>query len=253
MTLTASPTLIASHRGGSLEAPENSPTSFRHTAGLGVEQVEFDIHPTADGHIVVIHDATLDRTTDGSGPVAARTLAELRRLAIRGTAADRIMTLPEVIEVFRPTGIALRMEVKSDVEHQPYPGLLAQALRLIDAAGMRGRTVVTSFLAPIVAEAVQAPGLLGRIWLVAPVVMDDAGLEGVIAAAEAHAIGHVGIRASRLDERVRDRLRDAGLGVGAWAVNDEASVRRMLDLGVEVFTTDIPTRALALRDHRNKS
>jgi glycerophosphoryl diester phosphodiesterase len=240
-------TLIASHRGGSLEAPENSPTSFRHTAGLAVEQVEFDIHPTADGHIVVIHDATLERTTDGQGPVAARTLAELRKLTIAGTASDRIMTLPEVIELFRPTGIALRMEVKSDVDHQPYPGLLAQALKLLDAAGMRGRCVVTSFLAPIVGEAVQAPGLLGRIWLVAPVIMDDCGLEGVVAAAEAHAIGHVGIRAPLLDGRVLAHLRAAGLGVGAWAVNDADSVRRMLELGVEVFTTDIPTTALALR------
>lgn len=245
-------TLIASHRGGSLEAPENSPTSFRHTAGLAVEQVEFDIHPTADGQIVVIHDATLERTTTGSGPVAARTLAELRAVTIKGTAADRIMTLPEVIELFRPTGIGLRMEVKSDVEHLPYPGLLGQALRLLDAAGMRGRTVVTSFLAPIVAEAVQAPGLLGRIWLVAPVVMDDAGLEGVVAVAEAHAIGHVGIRANRLDGRVLAHLRAAGLGVGAWAVNDADAVRRMLDLGVEVFTTDVPTMALVLRESRNK-
>lgn len=243
-------TLIASHRGGSLEAPENSPTSFRHTAGLAVEQVEFDIHPTADGHIVVIHDATLERTTDGTGPVAGRTLAELRRLTIKGTAAERIMTLPEVIELFRPTGIDLRMEVKSDAGHQPYPGLLAQALRLVDAAGMRGRTVVTSFLAPVVAEAVQAPGLLGRIWLVAPAVMDDAGLDGVVAVAEAHAIGHVGIRANRLDARVQAHLRAAGLGVGAWAVNDAESVRRMLDLGVEVFTTDIPTQALAIRAGR---
>jgi len=240
-------TLIASHRGGSLEAPENSPTSFRHTAGLGVEQVEFDIHPTSDGHIVVIHDATLERTTDGVGSVAARTLAELRRLVIKGTQTDRIMTLPEVIELFRPTGIGLRMEVKSDVEHQPYPGLLGQALRLLDAAGMRGRTVLTSFLAPIVGEAVQAPGLAGRIWLVAPVVMDDCGLEGVVAAAEAHAIGHVGIRANRLDGRVLAHLRSAGLGVGAWAVNDADSVRKVLALGVEVFTTDIPTTALALR------
>ena len=244
-------TLIASHRGGSLEAPENSPTSFRHTAGLAVEQVEFDIHPTADGQIVVIHDATLDRTTNGTGPVAAKTLAELRALTIAGTADDRIMTLGEVIELFRPTGITLRMEVKSDVEHQPYPGLLAHALRLLDAAGMRGRTVVTSFLAPIVAEAVQAPGLAGRIWLVSPVIMDDCGLEGVVATAEAHAISHLGIRASRLDARVAAHLRAAGLGVGAWAVNDEASVRKVLDLGMEVFTTDIPTRALALRAERN--
>lgn len=244
-------TLIASHRGGSLEAPENSPTSFRHTAGLAVEQVEFDIHPTADGQIVVIHDATLERTTNGSGPVAARTLAELRQLVITGTADDRIMTLAEVIELFRPTGITLRMEVKSDVEHQPYPGLLEHALRLIDAAGMRARCVVTSFLAPIVGEAVQAPGLAGRIWLVSPVIMDDCGLAGVVAAAEAHAIGHVGIRASRLDGGVAEYLRGAGLGVGAWAVNDAASVKRVLDLGMEVFTTDIPTTALAIRAERN--
>ena len=243
-------TLIASHRGGSLEAPENSPTSFRHTAGLAVEQVEFDIHPTADGQIVVIHDATLERTTNGSGPVAARTLAELRQLVITGTADDRIMTLAEVIELFRPTGITLRMEVKSDVEHQPYPGLLEHALRLIDAAGMRARCVVTSFLAPIVGEAVQAPGLAGRIWLVSPVIMDDCGLAGVVAAAEAHAIGHVGIRASRLDGGGAEYLRGAGLGVGAWAVNDAASVKRVLDLGMEVFTTDIPTTALAIRAER---
>ncbi len=240
-------TLIASHRGGSLEAPENSPTSFRHTAALAVEQVEFDIHPTADGQIVVIHDATLDRTTNGTGPVAAKTLAELKALTIAGTAADRIMTLAEVIEVFQPTAITLRMEVKSDVDHQPYPGLLQQALRQLAGAGMLGRTVVTSFLAPVVAEAVLAEGLQGRIWLVAPVIMDDCGLDGVIATAEAHAITHVGIRAPRLTPEVAAYLRAAGLGVGAWAVNDAESVRRMLALGVEVFTTDIPTTALALR------
>lgn len=240
-------TLIASHRGGSLEAPENSPTSFRHTAGLAVEQVEFDIHPTADGQIVVIHDATLDRTTDGQGPVAARTFSELRRLTIKGTVADRIMTLAEVAELFRPTGIDLRMEVKSDVAHQAYPGLLEQALGVLDGLGMRGRTVVTSFLAPIVGQAVQAAGLAGRIWLVSPAVMDDCGLEGVVATAEAHAIGHLGIRANRLDGRVMAHLRAAGLGVGAWAVNDAESVRKVLDLGVEVFTTDIPTVAVGLR------
>ncbi len=60
-------TLIASHRGGSLEAPENSPTSFRHTAGLGVEQVEFDIHPTADGQIVVIHDVDRLKCRESGG------------------------------------------------------------------------------------------------------------------------------------------------------------------------------------------
>ena len=86
-------TLIASHRGGALLWPENSPTAFRETAALPVDQVEFDIHPTADGEIVVIHDATLDRTTTGTGPVAARTLAQLRALSLKVTEDDHMMTL----------------------------------------------------------------------------------------------------------------------------------------------------------------
>ena len=59
------------HRGGALVWPENSPTAFRNTAALPVEQVEFDVHPTTDGRLAVFHDPTLERTSDGTGPVAA--------------------------------------------------------------------------------------------------------------------------------------------------------------------------------------
>src|SRR5271170_593905 len=102
-------TLIASHRGGALLWAENSPTAFRKTAALPVDQVEFDIHPTADGEIVVIHDATLDRTTSGSGPVAARTLAELKALLLKVTEDEHMLTLAELVAVFAPTAIRLRM------------------------------------------------------------------------------------------------------------------------------------------------
>jgi len=239
--------LIASHRGGSLEWPENSPTSFRNTAALPVDQVEFDIHPTADGEIVVIHDPTLDRTTNGTGPVATRTLAELRGLTLNGTAGEHMLTLTELVALFAPTTIALRMEVKYDHEHVPYPGLLERALIVLDAAGMRGRTVVTSFPAATVAQAVATPGLAGAIWLVAPPVQDDIGLDGIAAVAAAIGARAVGLRENRLDASVNRRLRARGLAVGAWAVNDEAAIRKVLGLGVDVFTTDIPTRALALR------
>jgi len=240
-------TLIASHRGGSLEWPENSPTSFRNTALLPVDQVEFDIHPTADGEIVVIHDATLDRTTSGTGPVAARTLAELRAMKLNGTAGEHMLTLAELVALFAPTAITLRMEVKYDHEHVPYPGLLKQALTVLDAAGMRGRTVVTSFPAATVAQAAATPGLAGAIWLVAPPVQDDIGLDGIAAVAAAIGVRAVGLRQTHLNASIFGNLRARGLAVGAWAVNDEAAIGKVLDLGVDVFTTDIPTRALALR------
>jgi glycerophosphoryl diester phosphodiesterase len=240
-------TLIASHRGGALLWAENSPTAFRNTAALPVDQVEFDIHPTADGEIVVIHDATLDRTTTGTGPVAARTLAQLRALSLKVTEDEHMMTLGEVAQLFTATAIALRMEVKPDHLHHPYPGLLPQALAVLDAHGMRGRTVVTSFQADTVAEAITMQGLADVIWLVSPRVQDDIGLGGIVAVTEEIGVRTVSLRANRMDERVVAEFRARGLSVGAWAVNDDETIRRMLELGVDVFTTDIPTRALALR------
>jgi len=82
---------IASHRGGALLWPENSRIAFEQTAKLPVEQVEFDVHPTRDGKLVVIHDDTLDRTTDGAGPVAARDWAELQRFTLKGTGGQRML------------------------------------------------------------------------------------------------------------------------------------------------------------------
>lgn len=240
-------TLIASHRGGSLQWPENSPTAFRNTAALPIDQVEFDIHPTADGEIVVIHDATLDRTTEGSGPVAARSLAELRAIALKQTGGEHMLTLAALAALFRPTPITLRMEIKPDPDHRPYPGLLGQALTVLDAAGMRQRTVITSFQAETVAEAARSGGIAGAIWLVAPLVQLDIGLEGIAAVARERGIASVGLRISHLDTPALVQLRGAGLGVGAWAVNDEAAIRHALGLGVDVFTTDLPSLALAVR------
>jgi glycerophosphoryl diester phosphodiesterase len=240
-------TLIASHRGGALLWAENSPTAFRNTAALGVDQVEFDIHPTADGEIVVIHDATLDRTTSGSGPVAERTLGELKALSLKVTEDEHMLTLAELAAIFAPTDIALRMEVKADQAHVPYRGLLAQALEVLDAQDMRARTVVTSFQADVVAEAATIEGLAEVIWLVSPAVQDAIGLGGIFAVAAEVGVRSVSLRANRMDANVLGALRSRGLSVGAWAVNDDETIGRMLELGADVFTTDIPTHALALR------
>ncbi|HUK64913.1 MAG TPA: glycerophosphodiester phosphodiesterase family protein, partial [Dongiaceae bacterium] len=70
--------LVIGHRGAAAEAPENTMASFERAAELGVDALEFDVHVTADGHAVVIHDPTLRRTTDRDGAVAALTLEQLR-------------------------------------------------------------------------------------------------------------------------------------------------------------------------------
>src|SRR5262249_59777958 len=80
---------IASHRGGALLWPENSALAFKQTARLPVEQVEFDVHPSRDGRLVVIHDATLERTTDGTGAVCQHDWADLARLILKGSGGAR--------------------------------------------------------------------------------------------------------------------------------------------------------------------
>ncbi|MGE0719455.1 MAG: glycerophosphodiester phosphodiesterase family protein [Alphaproteobacteria bacterium] len=240
-------TQIASHRGGAQVWPENSPTAFRNTALLPVEQVEFDVHPTTDGRLAVIHDATLDRTTDGTGPVSVNDWAALQRLTLAGTDGERIMELVEVVRLFAPTPIILRLELKPDHERRPYPGLPAMVADVLKAEGALARTVVTSFQIESLVAMAAAARPSGMIWILANYVLTDLGLEGAMAAAKAHGVPALSIHQTRLDPDVVRRVRAAGLGIGGYAAHEDAAIAKMFALGVDVFTTDRPDRAVALR------
>lgn len=108
---------IGAHRGASRTHPENTLAAFREAVRLGAAMVELDLRRTADGHVVVMHDATVERTTDGSGAVAESTLAALRELdagshAGPGFAGERIPTLEEVLD-WSPPGVWLNLQVKA--------------------------------------------------------------------------------------------------------------------------------------------
>jgi glycerophosphoryl diester phosphodiesterase len=243
---------IASHRGGALLWPENSRIAFENTARLPVEQVEFDVHPTRDGKLVVIHDDTLDRTTDGSGPVAARDWAELSRLTLKGTGGQRMLLLDEVIEVFRPTPIVLRIEIKCGPDRVPYPGHPAKVMAALGRARMLERCVVTSFQLDTVIDAAAHGRPMRHVWLVLPQIQVDLGLDRIIATTRAASVPIIGLRQNMLDANVVATVRNAGLGIGGWACNDAAAIDRLLDLAVDVFTTDRPDLAIAQRQKRQK-
>lgn len=245
--MTQHRTQIASHRGGALVWPENSPTAFRNTCKLDVEQVEFDVHPTTDGRLAVIHDATLDRTTDGAGPVAVHSFAALQRFSLKGTQGERILALEDVIEIFRPTPITLRLEIKPDHERRPYPQTPRMVIEVLKAKGVLDRTVVTSFQIETLTELRRHGEPQGTIWLVVPQVLTDIGLDSVIAVARAHGVGALSLNQAVLDSAMLVAVRAAGLGIGGWAAHDDEPIRKMLRLGVDVFTSDRPDRAVALR------
>jgi glycerophosphoryl diester phosphodiesterase len=238
---------IASHRGGALLWPENSRIAFENTARLAVEQVEFDVHPTRDGRIVVIHDGTLDRTTDGTGPVATRDWADLQRVTLKGTDGQRMLLLDEVVEIFRPTPIVLRVEIKCDPDRVPYPGHAEKVMAALKQAGMLERSVVTSFQLDTVLDATRHARPMGHVWLVLPQLQVDLGLDRVIATAKASGVPILGLRQNMLTAGVVATVRKAGLGIGGWACNDAPAIARLLELEVDVFTTDRPDLAIAQR------
>lgn len=242
------PTRIASHRGGLFLWPENSARAFRETAALPVDQAECDVHMTADGHILVHHDATLQRTTDGTGAVRDRDLAELRRLRVKGTAGEPPPTLAEFLGILGPSPVAPRIEIKADADHRPYPGIVPQVMAALDAAGQRRRAWIIGFSAGTMAEALAEGGLAGVAWLLETPTLRDIGVDGAIAIARDRGFPEIGMHESALDAPMLARFRAAGLGVGVWGANHAPAIRRMLELGVDIFATDDPPLAIALRD-----
>ena len=214
------------------------------------------MHATADGHVVVLHDATIDRTTDGSGAVSAMTLAELRRFDAghRFVAPDgshpfrgqgiRVPTLRELLAAHPAT--PLNIEVKQDA-----PPIVARVLADLDAAGARERTLLAAEHQDIMDRIrAEAPDMLtsassaevaefvfrlleGRLddYRPAPRALQvPPDYEGtVIVSAESVAAAH--------------RL---GLEVHVWTINDEVSMTRLLDLGVDAIMSDYPDRAMGV-------
>lgn len=240
-------TEIVSHRGGALLWPENSRLAFENTTRLAVDAVEFDVHPSRDGKLVVIHDATLDRTTDGTGAVADQEWNALSSLILKGSGGQRMQLLEEVIAIFAPTTLGLRLEIKAGAGRMPYPGLPARIVAMLREAGMLARTTITSFQLPTVLDAVSHGRPRNHVWLVTPDAQTDLGLDGVIALARRSAIPMLALRWNRLDAEIVASVRDAGLGIGGWACNDAVAIARMFALGVDVLTTDRPDLAVVLR------
>lgn len=136
----AGPVQVIAHRGGPVHAPENTLAAFRNAIDQGVSWLEFDVQMTRDGELVVIHDETVDRTTDGTGAVRDLTLAQVRALDAGG--GERVPTFQEVVDLARAHGVGILPETKAA---HLYPGIEERLLAVLVAADYLDRTVVQSF------------------------------------------------------------------------------------------------------------
>lgn len=137
--------LICGHRGGRNVWPENGLTGFRNVLKLPVDIVEFDVHLTKAGELVIIHDATLDRTTESTGIVADLPAGAHRKVRLRGETGDTMPSLGDVLDILAPTSIELHVELKSDANHVPYPGIVPAVFAALESYKLGERAVLTSF------------------------------------------------------------------------------------------------------------
>jgi glycerophosphoryl diester phosphodiesterase len=263
--------LCYAHQGGAREAPSSTLWAMARAVAAGADALEMDVHATADGHLVVCHDATVDRTTDGSGAIASLTLEELRALdnaywwvpgqvvdhdrppgeyPLRGRAPDdrrlTIATLDEVLDAF--AGIFVNLDVKQTAPVvRPYEEALARTLR----AHCRSDDVVVASFNDAATDAFRtfAPEIgtsagtlaTAAFWRAAH---DGGPLPDLPCVALQVPVQTAGVTVC--DGILVEAAHSAGLAVHAWTIDDADQMRSLVDLGVDGIMSDVPSIAAAV-------
>jgi glycerophosphoryl diester phosphodiesterase len=244
--------LVAAHRGGALLWPENSLTAYRQALALGADFLETDVHLTADDEVVVLHDPTLDRTTTGGGRVRAVRRADLSTLRLRGgdgaVTQDAVPTLAQLLDLLAASRARLLLEIKVDADRQRYPGIEEKVLGVVNVRGLADRVVVMAFEAETVRRVRALDPSIRVALLVGRARVEREGVPPREAVRWTRELGasHLGIDHRVLDSGVVEAARAAGISVGAWTVNDEADLRRVIAIGVNLVVSDRPDLALRL-------
>lgn len=255
-TATTAPRVIA-HRGGRGLWPENTLYAFRGAAELGADVLEMDIRQTADGVLVVLHDETVDRTTDGSGPVAALTLPRLRELdagyrwSADGGATHPYrgqgLTVPSLREVFSAlprTRMNLEIKTRDATLSKPLCELIREHRRehLVVVASF-GQDAMDAFRSacPGVATAATADEAR-RFFRLTALFLDPLFEPRAEALQVPERLGSLDVLTPTFVRAAR-RL---NLKVDVWTVNEPGDMRRLIALPVDGIMTDYPDRMLAL-------
>ena len=223
------------HRGASAYAPENTFAAFDKALALGASHAEMDLQFSSDGHIVVIHDDAVDRTTNGSGAVADMTLAQLSSLDAGAWfapefAGERIPALGAMLERYKGR-LHFHLEIKAQAE-----GLSERAADLVRGYGVTASVTITSFQLVRVAESISYAPELPAGWLNRE--MDDS----IIATAEQMGLKLLCPHAEVVTADLVDSLHQKGFAVRAWGADNEELMRRVVDAGVDGLTVNFPDK-----------
>jgi glycerophosphoryl diester phosphodiesterase len=251
LTLFAPEAKVAmiAHRGASGYAPENTLPAFQTAVRMNADYLEIDLQMTRDGHLIAMHDETVNRTTNGSGRVGSMTLAEIKRLdagswfnrqhpmyARDEYAGEKVPTLREIFETFRGETNYL-LETKSpDV----YPGLEEELVALVEEFKLKRHVAVQSFSKASLLKIRSLNGdipLFQLLWYNAPASISDSSLADI----KRYAAG-IGANFQRLNAPYVQKVKHAGLLMYPYTINYQVNMSKALNWGADGIHTNYPDR-----------
>jgi glycerophosphoryl diester phosphodiesterase len=244
------PVLVVAHRGFSGVAPENTLAAFKRAIDLGVDMIELDVHLSKDGQVVVIHDDTLNRTTNGKGKVAHHTLNELKQLDAgswfgKQFSGEKIPMLKEVLELTRGR-MLLNIELKiGDQGQYTMMDLADRSFKEVEKAGMLNQVVFSSFdpsaIDRIIGKSPKIPVALiyNQSWTFPQEVTGG------------RSIPILSCSGKVLTQANISNTHQRGMKVIVWTLNTEEHMQYFLSTGVDGIITDYPDRLIKILQKRS--
>ena len=229
-------TKILAHRGSSAYRPENTMEAFELAIKQGADGIELDVHLSKDGHIIVFHDSTLERVSDGTGPVYSRSLEELKNIKVGGC---RIPSLAEVYDLLSGSDLIVNVELKTS--EIPYPDLPKKLLALEQEFNMKEQLLYSSFNHSILKE-LQSPNTR-----IAPLYNHDLAEPWLYAKQlGAYAI-HPSWHVLAADLQIVEKCHAEGILVHTWTVDDPQQMCAVYENRIDMIITNKPDLAIILR------
>jgi len=228
-------TQIWAHRGASAYAPENTMEAFLLAYSQGADGIELDVHLSGDGEVVVAHDESLERVSDGKGFIKDYPLKELKQMNFNSGKKEyefvTIPTLREVLKKIKNTQMLVNIELKTDIF--PYKGIEKKVFNLVKEYNMKERVIYSSFHWDSIGKLRELDKdsrigmLFSRRWKEAVAYAREIGANAI----------HPPFRAM-LDNKFAESCRREGLAVHVWTVNNEQDCIKMINKGVDAIITD---------------
>ncbi len=234
---------VIAHRGASAAAPENTMAAFRRAVEMGAECIETDLHLSRDGRLIIVHDATLNRTTSGDGLVKNYTFNELRELDAgswfsKEFAGEKMPAIEELLDLAGQADLSLYLEIKGGAGYGVERAVIS---------ALRGRkeskaAVVLCFDASVLDRIHQ----LDRLLMTG--LLFESGGEDMVKEAVRVGARQIGPRGDCVNPELVGDAHRRGLKVVTWTINEPAQMRVLAAIGVDGIMTNHPNRLIAVRD-----